>query len=477
MSHPVRDSLRRLFGDSLVYGVSRAAGNLVGLILLPVYTHHMAVGEYGILDNLFVLSMLFSAAIPLGLPDALQRFWFLAKTDDERREVVGTALSGILVLILVAVPPLLLFAPGILEGLFDDATEVTAFRLVAVTLVPATLMTFGLAILRSRFRSAAYGVCSIVQVALLGGVNTWLVAGLKLGVTGVFLGGMIAAAATAGLALWFVRADLSLARSAKRLREMLAYGVPLVPSFLAFWALSYADRWLLLRISGAEEVGLYAAGAKVAGILLVLNFAALTAFNPVALRIAGQPEAKRFYAKSMTAYGAVAASVAVGLAALAPLAMRLLTPERYHDGHAAVPWLVVGFFLSGLTIFLSIGLHVLKKTHWITWIALIAAVANVGLNLWLIPILGMEGAALATAGAYALMAGLFGIVTNRLFPVSYEFGRLLRLSLLFGLALGVASGFEAWPIRLAVAAAFPPALVAVRVVTVREIRKLLRGRD
>jgi O-antigen/teichoic acid export membrane protein len=473
MSSPVRDGLRRLFGDSLVYGIGSVAGHLVGLILLPVYTHHLAVEKYGLLDNLFVLSMLLSAAIPLGLPDALQRFWFLAKTDEERREVVGTALSGVLLLVLVAVPPLLLFAPGILEGLFDDTTEIDALRLVAITLLPASVMTFGLAILRSRFRSAAYGVCSIVQVAVLGVVNTWLVAGVGLGITGVFLGGLIAATATAGLALWFVRADLSLRRSGARLKEMLRYGVPLVPSFLAFWALSYADRWLLLRMDGAYEVGLYAAGAKVAGIMLVLNFGVLTAFNPVALKMVGESGARRFYARSMTAYGAVAATVAVGLTALAPEVLGLLTPAGYHDGAAAVPWLTLGFFFSGLTVFLSIGLHIEKRTPWITWIALIAAAANVGLNLVLIPFWGMVGAAMATAGAYALMAALFHQVTNRIYPVDFETGRLMGLSMLFGVGLGVASGLEPLTIRIVIAAGFPVLLIAARIVTVREIRRLV----
>ena len=86
----VRDAVRRLAGDSIVYGLGRVAGNLVGLILLPVYTYHLSVAEYGLLDNLFVLAMLMTTLVPLGLPDALQRFWFQRETVRWRREVVGT---------------------------------------------------------------------------------------------------------------------------------------------------------------------------------------------------------------------------------------------------------------------------------------------------------------------------------------------------------------------------------------------------
>jgi len=478
-SRPVRDAIRRLTGDSVIYGLGRVAGSLVGLILLPVYTHHLAVAEYGLLDNLFVLAMLMTSIVPLGLPDALQRFWFQADTRRWRKEVVGSAFGGVLVLLAATVPLLVFFAPEILDGLFGDGTQSAAFRWAAVTMVPATVMSLSLAILRSRFRSAAYGLCSVAQVAILGAVNTWLVAGLGLGIRGVFLGGAIAAAATAGLALWFVRRDLSLRPTREMLGGMLAYGAPLVPSFAAFWALSYADRWLLLRMDGLSAVGLYAAGAKIAGVMLVLNFAVLTAFNPVALRLAGRPEAPRFVARSMTAYAAVAAVAAVALSALAPQILGVLTPDAYSRGRIAVPWLTLGFFFAGLTPFLSIGLHIMKKTIWITITAVLAAIANVVLNLILIPRFGLLGAAIATAASYALMALLFHQVTGRKYPVPFETRRLATLCFLLGTALGAVTGMEfiasdSLVPRLAIAVLFPLSLVAARVVRPGEVRGLLR---
>jgi O-antigen/teichoic acid export membrane protein len=296
-----------------------------------------------------------------------------------------------------------------------------------------------------------------------------------MGIRGVFLGGAIAAGVTAILALWFVRTDVALVFSGRRLREMLAYSVPLVPSFVAFWALSYADRWLLLRLDGLESVGLYAAGAKIAGVMLVLNFAVLTAFNPVAFKLKDRPEARRFYARAMTAYGALAATVAVALSALAPQALGLLTPAEYADGRKAVPLLALGFVFSGLSPFLSIGLHIVRKTVWVTVAATAAAVANIALNLFLIPRYGLIGAAVATAISYALMSSIFHQVTRRLYPIPFEAGRLVTLFFLLGLALGAVLGLElagsvALAPRLAIVVLFPPALWAARVFRLREIR-------
>jgi O-antigen/teichoic acid export membrane protein len=470
----VADALRQLLGDSLVYGIGRVAGYLVGIVLLPVYSHFLSVPEYGLLENLFIAATLLGSLVPLGIPSALQRYWFLAPGERDRSRTVGTSFAAVLLLLAVLVPVLLASAPVLCRAWFGEERGVSAFRLAVLSIAPTCILALSLAIMRARFLTWRFGVCSIVQVTCLGVLNTWLVAGLELKVYGVFLGGAISATAAALLALLFVRGNLSVAFSGKRLRQLLAYGVPLVPSAAAFWVLSYADRYLLTRLAGLEEAGLFSAGAKIAGFLFFVNFAAQTAFVPFALDRAGRPEARSLFARSLTGYGCVAACVAVGLTALAPEIVAILTPPEYHAGHSVVPWLTVGLVFLGSASIVNIGIHVVRKTHHVTWVAIVAAVLNVALNRALIPAFGIEGAAAATAVSYAAMTLLYYVVAQRLYPVSFELSKIARLLLLLAvaqIALYLLGG--SLIARTAVMLAFPFALIAARVITPAELRALL----
>ena len=68
-----------------------------------------------------------------------------------------------------------------------------------------------------------------------------------------------------------------------------------------------------------------------------------------------------------------------------------------------------------------------------------AMVANVVLNLILVPPLGIVGAGIALIASYLVVVVLMYVFTHRLFPVPYEWGRLLWL---IGLAAAVVGAGE-----------------------------------
>jgi O-antigen/teichoic acid export membrane protein len=111
-----------------------------------------------------------------------------------------------------------------------------------------------------------------------------------------------------------------------------------------------------------------------------------------------------------------------------------------------------------------------------------ALVANVALNLLLVPPLGIVGAGLALALSYLIGLGLMYAFTQRLFPVPYEWGRLLRVTLTVATIVGIAEllvptdGLDGFLIRAALLAAYPLALWATGFFTSEERRWLARLR-
>ena len=82
--------------------------------------------------------------------------------------------------------------------------------------------------------------------------------------------GALTGAALAGLyGLVVVRRELGLAYSRRELGVMLRYGLPLVPTGLALWGLSLLDRFILQRLDGLAEVGVYGVANRAASVALL----------------------------------------------------------------------------------------------------------------------------------------------------------------------------------------------------------------
>ena len=106
---------------------------------------------------------------------------------------------------------------------------------------------------------------------------------------------------------------------------MQTFGMPLVPSALALWAINFIDREFVVWYKGLGEVGVYSAAVKIASVITFVMIAFRTAWPAFAYSIEDDREAKRTYAFVLTYLLAFASWAALALGALAPWLVALLT--------------------------------------------------------------------------------------------------------------------------------------------------------
>jgi O-antigen/teichoic acid export membrane protein len=87
----------------------------------------------------------------------------------------------------------------------------------------------------------------------------------------------------------------------------------------------------------------------------------------------------------------------------------------------------LGVFFQGIYLLTSIGLNITKRTQYYPIATIAAAAVNVGLNFLFIPRLGIVGAGWANAIAYAVQAALGYMLSQRFYPIAYEWGRIVRI--------------------------------------------------
>ena len=121
--------------------------------------------------------------------------------------------------------------------------------------------------------------------------------------------------------------------------------------------------------------------------------------------------------------------LAAGLSAVAGDLVALLTTPEFHGAAQVVPWIVIGALLQGVYQLTSVGLSITKRTEYYPIATGIAAVVSVSANLVLIPRFGIMGAAWANMLAYGALAASGMAFSQRYYPITYEWSRLVRLAL------------------------------------------------
>jgi O-antigen/teichoic acid export membrane protein len=241
------------------------------------------------------------------------------------------------------------------------------------------------------------------------------------------------------------------------LREMNRFGLPLVPSALALWAINFIDRFFVAVYKGQGEVGVYSLAVRASSVIVFLMIAFRLAWPAFAYSIDDDASARRTYSYVLTYLLFLCCWISLALGALAPWIVKVLAPTKpeFHRADEAVGLLAfASTAYAGYTV-LAIGIGRARQTQF-NWIVSGAAAAlNVALNFALIPRYGMMGAAVSTAAAYvALFAGMT-LTSQRVYPVPYQWRRVLTLSTV---AIGLAAvGYElrSLPVSIALCVIYP----------------------
>jgi O-antigen/teichoic acid export membrane protein len=188
--------------------------------------------------------------------------------------------------------------------------------------------------------------------------------------------------------------------------------------------LNFSDRFFLVKLAGAKEVGLYSIGVRLASAIILFLAAFRTAWPAFAYSIEDDREAARAYSYVLTYIVVITSWMALALGVLAPWLVRLLTTPEFYDAERVVAPLAFAAAAFGAYIVVVIGIGRARKTRSNWAISGVAALLNVVLNVTLIPSFGMMGAAVATIGAYAALFLGMAWKAQRVFPVPYQWRRV-----------------------------------------------------
>ncbi|HLE58075.1 MAG TPA: polysaccharide biosynthesis C-terminal domain-containing protein [Candidatus Limnocylindria bacterium] len=479
-------SLGRLLRGAGLYAIGSALPRGVAFLLLPVYAAAMLPESFGVFSLALTLIGLLVVLYRLGLDGAMVRLHF--DMLDRRRPALYRSLAAVTG---VAVIGGSIVVGAALAAGFEALLPGVPFAPVGLLILAvAALSAFGY-IPTSLFRAAEQPVRFVafsVGAAATGiGATAYFLLVARMDVTGALLGQLASAVFVAGfsaVALLRLRGGGPEWRLA---RAGLAFGVPLVPHGLAGWAMNLSDRWLiglligLPALAAQAAVGVYSFGYLVGQVAGIAAISFNAAWTPTFFQRGEGPAGPRLLREMTTLSLGGLSLIVAGIALLGPVAAGQLARGVW--GAQALAMADVSAIVAfsalpyGLYFMLVGTLFLRKQTRGLPLLTMAAAATGIGANLVLIPTYGIVGAAWATLGSYAVLAGLTWWLAARGYRIHLDLRRL-GLILLATVAALVAARVLATPsltVQLVRGMALLAALAGVNALLLRGPVGSLRG--
>ncbi|MBN1072557.1 polysaccharide biosynthesis protein [Clostridium botulinum] len=380
---------KKLIKNSWIFAIANLGSKLITILLVPFYTYVLNTSQYGTVDIMITSISLLLPLINLSIFEGTLRFSI--KSEYDSKNILSTSIIVILVsnFIFILMYPLLTNIPIIKE-------YVNIFYLI--------LFIQGINLVFSQFlrgigRINTFAFNGIIITVFTVILNIIFLVKFNMGVIGYMLSILLANIISSIFMIFSEKIWIYInfkKYNGKLLHEMLSYSIPLIPNSLMWWIMNLSDRYAITIFLGVSANGLYAVANKIPSLLNLLNSIFFQAWQLSAIEECEDENKSHFYSNVFNAFSIIMLiSTSIIILFIKPL-VKFFISNEFSESWKYTPFLLLGIVFSSFSGFLGTNYIAMKKTKGIFKSSLIGAIINIILNVVLISMIGLNGAAIAT---------------------------------------------------------------------------------
>jgi len=423
-----KTSYRKILKHSSIYIFGMILSKAVSFILLPLYTRYLTPEDYGVLGLIYMTSDVLTMLLAMGLTASVLRFYSAEEIQENKNKVISTALIAGSILF-VGIFGILSFYAGLTSQIVFGSTDYTPHcRLMYFTMVLFATIEVPLAYLRASARSFEFVIINTVRLVLQLGLNIWFIVFLGQGVLGVLYSTLITFVVISAYLVFMTIKSCGFHFSFEMFKKMIVYGFPLIFAEVGAFIITFSNRYILNAYSTLTEVGLFNLGYKF-GMVVTMMF--LIPFHQhwaaEMFEIDKRSDKERAFARVFTMVMGISLILLFGVSVYVREVIKVMSNPEYLDAYKVVPIICLAYFFSGMMDYVQLGVLIKKRTKYVAYSTAVAAGICLLLNFALIPYFGMYGAAGATVAAFLARFILTYIWSQKLYPLKYEWSRIIVL--------------------------------------------------
>lgn len=455
--------LKKLAGQTAIYGVSSIVGRIINFLLVPLYTNVLNPDDYGLLILMYSFVAVIYVFLIYGMETAYFRY---SELNDDKKKVYNTSLISILSTSLIFILISFSFSSQI-AGWIRHESYANFVQWFVIIMALDAVAAIPFAKLRAESRPIRFATIKFVNIGINLGLNLFFIllcpfiiknysTGLiwhfihavynpELGfVAYVFISNLIASTITIIMLLPEIF-KLQFQFDYRLWKQLIAYGFPLLIIGFAFAMNEMFGRilmnYLLPENVAFNEIGVYSASIKLAILLSLFVQAFRYAAEPFFFAQEKVANSKKVYAQVMKYFVIIMLFASLGILLYIDI-IKLMIGKEFRSAIGVIPILLSAYIFIGIFYNLSFWYKLTNKTSYGAILALGGTIITIVLNFILIPIYGYMGSAWATFACYLSMMIASYFWGRKVYRIEYDLKRIFAYFLLASIVYYITTIFQ-----------------------------------
>ncbi len=418
--------VKQMLNHSMIYAMGNLSRQLVGFLMLPVYTSYLSPTDYGVVGLLILMVSLIELLFGGHMYHALPKFYFESEDQKYKRYIVSTALIISTVISLIAVLTSVFFSDYISQFLLGSIDFSSIVSIFSVLILTHALENYGFVFIRILKKPWVFIWFSALKLILQLALNIYLVVILELGVMGVALSSVLSSLLISLILTGYILKKIGFSFNFDTAKQLVEFSWPLWISGLAGLYIGSSNRYFIQLFTSLGDVGLFELAAKFGSIIsLLIWFPFAQYWQTERFNIYKMKDPIPVFQNTFSVISALLVVVGLGISVLSKEIIVFMASSEFHNAYAAVPYLVFSAIFQSLVVFNNFSFLVTGNTLWMSKNNYLTAVIISIFYFILIPKYGFVGAAQSLLLASAVQ---FFIV---FFRAKKYYDMQLKLSILF----------------------------------------------
>ena len=457
-------SMKSLAKDTAIYGLSSIVGRFLNYLLVPLYTHVLAVqsGGYGIVTNLYAYVALILVILTFGMETTF--FRFSNKDDENPHTVFSTSFVMVSTLSVIFFAFVFLFIEGIADFMGYVGSENYILMMTCVVCLDA-IQAIPFSYLR--YKKNAIKFASLKLLFIIMNISLNLIYFVVLGKTDVFYVFSLNLVCTGIITFFFIPEFLHEHFASRRyaiehdeqlkivdfalMKRMFSYSWPILVLGIAGILNQTIDKMIfpfiysqshpvqvdemgeIIASPASVQLGIYGACAKIAMIMAMITQAFRYAYEPIVFAKSKDADKKDYYATAMKFFLIFTLFAFLCVVGYMPILQHIIGAE-YREGLRVVPIVMVAEIMMGVYFNLSFWYKLIDKTIWGAWFSMGGCIVLIAVNVIFIPEYGYMACAWGGVAGYGTAMVLSYFVGQKKYPIEYDLkgiGRYVALTFAF----------------------------------------------
>jgi O-antigen/teichoic acid export membrane protein len=437
MKSEIDTNIPLLASNSFHYTIGLIVSNVITFLNLPLLARGLSNAEFGIYDFFSSITILITILAAFGIDSSVGRFFHEYNDEEEKRKIIFESFIIQLLFIILISLILYLNAEYIINLFTNDVNLAILFKLTIVQAAFQTILNFVLSLLKWSFEKWKFIALTIFSSALNLLMTSIAIHNNNFEISDIFVAIIISRVLSAILSIYMIKKWLVIKKiNFIYYTNLIKYAFPIGIVCLIEVFVPLFERNSILGIINAEQLGLYAASAKLVSILSVFVQAFQTAWGPLSISIKNEKEALVTYLLAAKTFAFIMSLSVLFIVYFGKPAISIILSERYAEAYKLIFPMALSIAIYSTGLILETGIYISKKTIFQIYIFLIYAFTVLVILPFLTKEYGLMGAAYAILISNLVRTLTASILGQYAFLIKWPY-REVYITLLFTFTIGL----------------------------------------